>query len=109
MVRTLIRTVLESYGYRVLEAGTPEEVDRVRAQYRGPLDLLITDVVMPTRSGPEVSALLRLQYPELKVLYISGYTDDAVLRHGVSTAETAFLQKPFSPVALAQKVRELLN
>jgi PAS domain S-box-containing protein len=109
MVRTLLRTVLAGCGYQVLEAGTSEELDRVRAQYRGPLDLLITDVVMPTRSGPEVSALLRLQYPELKVLYISGYTDDAVFRHGMSTAETAFLQKPFSPVTLAQKVRELLN
>lgn len=109
MVRTLVRTVLESCGYRVLEAGSPEELDRVQELHSGAIDLLLTDVVMPTCSGPEVSELLRKRYPDLKVLYMSGYTDDAVVRHGVCTAEAAFIQKPFSPVALAQKVRELLN
>jgi PAS domain S-box-containing protein len=109
MVRTLIRTVLEGRGYRVLEVASSEELDRLRTQLPETIDLLLTDVVMPTRSGPEVAELLRQDYPQLKVLFMSGYTDDAVLRHGVCTAETAFLQKPFSPLVLAQKVRELLG
>jgi PAS domain S-box-containing protein len=109
MVRTLVRTVLEGCGYHVLEAANTEELERIREQHRDLIDLLLTDVVMPGRSGPEVAELLRRDYPELRVLFMSGYTDDAVIRHGVSTAEAAFIQKPFSPLALAQKVRELLN
>lgn len=109
MVRTLIRTVLEGCGYRVVEAASAEELDQLRTQQLGAIDLLLTDVVMPTRSGPEVAELLRQDYPGLKVLFMSGYTDDVVIRRGVSTAETTFIQKPFSPLALAQKVRELLS
>ena len=109
MVRTLIRTILEGCGYRVLEAATAQDLDRIREQRPIAIDLLVTDVVMPVRSGPEVAELLRQDYPELKVLFMSGYTDDAVIRRGVRTAEATFIQKPFSPLALAQKVRELLN
>ena len=109
MVRTLVRTVLEGCGYRVLEAATVEELDRLREQHPDTIDLLLTDVVMPERSGPEVAEFLRQDYPDLRVLFMSGYTDDAVIRHGMSTAEAAFIQKPFSPWILAQKVRELLD
>jgi len=108
MVRGFVRMVLEGDGYHVLEAGTPEELDYLREHHHGAIDLLLTDVVMPGRSGPEVSELLRSEYPHLKVLYMSGHTDDAVFRQGVRLAAIAFIQKPFSPSALAQKVQELL-
>jgi CheY-like chemotaxis protein len=108
MVRMLICTVLEGYGYQVQLASTAEELAQIQAQAR-PLDLLLTDVVMPKLSGPQVAEQLQAQYPGLKVLFMSGYTEDAVVRHGVQTAEVAFLQKPFSPTALARKVRELLG
>lgn len=108
LVRGFVRMVLEGVGYRVLEAGTPEELDHLREHHQGAIDLLLTDVVMSGRSGPEVSELLRSQYPHLKVLYMSGHTDDAAFRQEVRLAAIAFIQKPFSPSALAQKIQELL-
>ncbi len=73
------------------------------------MDLLVTDVVMPGTGGRVLAGLLRQRYPRMHVLYISGYTDDAVVRSGLGTAADAFLQKPFTPEALARKVRELLD
>lgn len=108
-VRAIARMVLERYGYRVLEAGSGAEALRVCEGQEGPVQLLVADVVMPGMSGPEVARRLTRTYPELKVLYMSGYTDDAIVRYGVSERGTAFLQKPFTSEALARKVREVLD
>jgi two-component system cell cycle sensor histidine kinase/response regulator CckA len=108
-VRVLSRYVLLGCGYRVLEAGHGEEAVRLAEQGGTPIDLLVTDVVMPQLGGRALTDRLRQLHPRLKVLYLSGYTDDAVVRHGVLEREVAFLQKPFSPAALAQKVRRVLD
>jgi two-component system cell cycle sensor histidine kinase/response regulator CckA len=96
-------------GYKVLDAGSGAESIRIVEAYTGPIDLLVTDVVMPGMSGREVAEALRKRHPELKVLYASGYTDDAVVRHGIVEATDAFLQKPFTPLSLARKVRSVLD
>jgi CheY-like chemotaxis protein len=110
-VRTLARQILEGAGYRVLEASDPEAAIRlIDANHNGTkIDLLLTDVVMPGMSGREAAERLTAQKPRLKVLFVSGYTDDAVVRHGVLSAETPFLQKPFTMLALANKVRTVLD
>jgi CheY-like chemotaxis protein len=99
---------LGSLGYVVLVAGSGEEA-RLVASGQERLDLLLTDVMLPKMSGSELSQILRRERPNLKVLYMSGYTDDAVLRSGISEQHTAFLQKPFGLRALAGKVRETLE
>jgi|SRR5579883_360891 len=108
-LRALGRHVLEGHGYTVLEAGHGEKALRVADEYQGTIHLLVTDVVMPGMSGRQLAERLTGLLPGIKVLYLSGYTDDAVVRHGVLQAETAFLQKPFTPSALAQKVRDVLD
>jgi PAS domain S-box-containing protein len=108
-VRAITRHVLQMCGYVVLEADTGEEAIRVASEYSGPIDLLLTDVVMPGMGGRELAEHLTAARPDVRVLYLSGYTDDAIVRHGVLEAETAFLQKPFTPTILAQKVREVLD
>src|SRR6185369_8776465 len=110
-VRTLARQILEGSGYRVLEASDPEAAIRlIDANHNGTkIDLLLTDVVMPGMSGNEMSKRLLQRRPELPVLFMSGYTDDAIVQHGVLEAGINFIQKPFSPDALALKVREVLD
>ena len=108
-VRWLVRDMLQHLGYTVLEARHGIEAQVLSIQHAGPIHLLITDVVMPQMSGREIAEQLTSEHPETKVLYMSGYTDDAVVRHGVLAAEIAFLQKPFTPEALARKVREVLD
>jgi len=108
-VRDLLSGMLERHGYHVLVARTGEEALAVAGGQTGPLDLLITDVVMPGIGGPELGARLSLRHRGLRVLHISGYTDDAVLRLGVSEGVAAFLQKPFTIEALLVKVREVLD
>jgi len=108
-VRWLVRDMLQRLGYTVLEARHGIEAQVLSIQHQGPIHLLITDVVMPQMSGREIAERLTSEHPETKVLYMSGYTDDAVVRHGVLTADIAFLQKPFTPEALARKVREVLD
>jgi CheY-like chemotaxis protein len=107
-VRSIVRVVLQRAGYTVLEANRGREALRVAAAHPGPIHLLITDVVMPEMGGRQVVAHLTATRPGLKVLYLSGHTDDAVVRHGVSEAKMAFLQKPFTIEALMNKIREVL-
>ncbi|MEK7372462.1 MAG: PAS domain S-box protein [candidate division NC10 bacterium] len=108
-LRTLAREVLTRRGYLVLDAADGAEALALAERHPGPIHLLLTDVVMPRVSGRELAEHLAAKHPAMKVLYMSGYTDDAVLRHGVLRSEVAFLQKPFGPGALARKVREILD
>ncbi len=108
-VRALSRHILRGFGYTVLEARDGLDALRVAEQHAGRIDLLITDVVMPRLGGREVAERLTALQPGVKVLFLSGYTDDAVVRHGILQAEVAFLQKPFSPATLAVKVRAVLD
>jgi CheY-like chemotaxis protein/two-component sensor histidine kinase len=110
LVRTLARQVLETAGYRVLEAANADAAIRLCEKMNGDrIDLLLTDVVMPGMSGNEMSRILLQRQPDMPVLYMSGYTDDAIVQHGVLEAGINFLQKPFTPAALAFKVREVLD
>jgi PAS domain S-box-containing protein len=110
LVREMVCRALLNEGYAVLEASNGEEALQVAQQHQGPLDLLVTDVVMPGgMSGRQLVEHLMPLRREMKVLYISGYTDDAIVHHGVLDAGLAFLQKPFSPRHLADKVREVLD
>jgi PAS domain S-box-containing protein len=109
MVRTLVRETLERNGYKILDAAGPIEARRIADQYRLPIQMLITDVVMPKVSGRDLADQLIRKRPDLKVLYMSGYTDNAVLNSGILQKEVAFLQKPFTPAALSDKVREVLE
>jgi CheY-like chemotaxis protein len=109
VVRKLVHEILSMNGYTVLEAIQGNDALRLFAEQRGQIDLLLTDVMMPGMSGRELAQRITTAQPQTKVLFMSGYTDDAVLRHGAFDAEIAFIQKPFKPVALAQKVRELLG
>jgi PAS domain S-box-containing protein len=109
MVRDLTLEVLKESGYTVISAERPDDALRICAQNQGPIDLLLTDVVMPGMSGLELAERLKPERPTMKVLYVSGYTADAVARRGMSDPKTAFLQKPFAPGALVRKVREVLE
>ena len=108
-VRSLVRLALASGGYNVLETEDAENAVALCANHSGPIHLLLTDVVMPQMSGPAVAEKVRVLRPGIKVLYMSGYTDDAVVHHGVLTEDVPFIQKPFSPVALRRKVQEVLG
>jgi PAS domain S-box-containing protein len=108
-VRTLAATVLRRHGYRVLDAASGAEALVLVEQEREPTHLLLTDVVMPKMSGRELWQRLAASRPELKVLFMSGYTDDAVVRHGVLGSEFGFVQKPIGATALLTKVRAVLD
>ncbi len=108
-VRGLAVLVLQTYGYAVLAAGTGKEALRLLEKRPGGIDLLVTDVVMPGMGGPELAETLRPRFPRLKVLFSSGYTDDAMVRHGLMQEKVAFLQKPYTPIALVKKVRQVLD
>jgi two-component system cell cycle sensor histidine kinase/response regulator CckA len=108
-VRRLVHRALELHGYSVLSARSGEEAEQIEQSHPGPIDLLLTDVVMPGMSGRELADSLKSRRPQLKILYMSGYTNDEVVRHGVSLARDAFLQKPFTPVSLMAKVRAALD
>jgi nitrogen-specific signal transduction histidine kinase/ActR/RegA family two-component response regulator len=108
-VRNLARLILTRQGYTVLEARNGGEALLLWERHGEEVDLLVTDVVMPHMSGRQVADRLRALRPSIRVLFLSGYTDDAVIRHGVIDAGVPFLQKPFKADSLAQKVREALD
>jgi two-component system cell cycle sensor histidine kinase/response regulator CckA len=108
-VRILGRTILRKYGYHVLEAQSGGDALLICEQHPSTIHLLLTDVVMPRISGRQLADRLLPLHPDMKVLYMSGYTDDAILRNGVLDATIAFIQKPITPDALARKVRETLG
>lgn len=108
-VRHLATLVLEKAGYRLLTASSGDEALRIAHENDTQIDLVVTDVVMPGSSGRQTVERLRQTRSGFKVLFMSGYTDDAVVRHGVLQANVAYLQKPFTPTALARKVREVLD
>jgi two-component system cell cycle sensor histidine kinase/response regulator CckA len=108
-VRRFALRSLQSHGYRILQAKDAREAVTIADQHPGPIDLLAADLVMPHMSGRELAEVLQPKFPAMKVLYLSGYTDDAVVRHGILQADVNFLQKPFSPFSLARKVRQVLD
>jgi PAS domain S-box-containing protein len=108
-VRNLTAELLRTQGYTVLEADNGEEGLRLAQEHRETIQLLLTDVVMPQMGGKELARRLRAIHPEIKILFVSGYTDDAIVHHGVLESEVAFIQKPFSAVTLARKVRDVLD
>ncbi|HEX9127649.1 MAG TPA: response regulator, partial [Gemmatimonadaceae bacterium] len=107
-LRELVRRLLEKLGYVVLVAANADEALR-RFEENPAIDVLLTDVVMPGASGPELSRQLVQRRPALKVIYMSGYTDEAIVHHGVLDPGIAFLNKPFTADALGRKIREVLN
>jgi two-component system cell cycle sensor histidine kinase/response regulator CckA len=108
-VRALLADVLTMYGHQVLVARDGEEGVRLSEEHQGPVDLIVTDIVMPRLGGRELVERVSLQRPKIRALYLSGYTDEAVMRHGVLEAGAAFLQKPFTARQLMTKVRQILD
>jgi DNA-binding NtrC family response regulator len=108
-VRELVRAMLAARGYSVLAPEHPREVESICEGHAGRIHLLLTDLILPGASGREIAKHVRSLRPELKVLFMSGYTDDAIIqRHGIEPS-FAFLPKPFSSATLAAKVREVLD
>jgi two-component system cell cycle sensor histidine kinase/response regulator CckA len=107
-VREMVRRVLAENGYLTLVARSPTEAIALSERHRGEIDLLLTDVVMPEMSGRDLAGELAPTQPAMQTLFMSGYTDDAIIHHGVLEDGIAFIEKPFTPRALVRKVREVL-
>jgi CheY-like chemotaxis protein len=108
-VRALAREALTRSGYSLFEAVNGEEGLRIATEQRGAIDLVITDVVMPVMGGRELAARLSLMYPQLKILFTSGYTDDEILKGGTMEPGRSFIQKPFTPESLLRTARAMLD
>jgi CheY-like chemotaxis protein len=108
-VRTLAETVLKKLGYKVLVADSGEAALAIWGEKRGSIDVLLTDVIMPQMSGGDLAHRLREMNPRLKILFMSGYTDDILASHGVLAGETQLIQKPFTAEALGRKLRSVLD
>jgi CheY-like chemotaxis protein len=108
-LRELVREILEKFGYLVLDSGVPTDAVLTAKRHEGPIALLITDVVMPEVNGRVLAKTLTAVRPEMKVLYMSGYTDNACVEQGELEAGCSLLEKPFTRAALAKRVRELLD
>ena len=108
-VRSLARRILREEGYLVLEAENAIEALKVSLMHNGPIQLLLTDLVMPELNGRELAQRLAPRRPDMRILFMSGYTDHAVLRDGDAKIGDRFLQKPFTPESLTRKVRQVLD
>ena len=108
-VRNIVCSILERQGYRVFNAANGAEAIELVALQKVSVDLLLTDVVMPDMNGKELYARLVQDFPTLKVIYTSGYTDNVIVHHGVLEKGVQFIQKPFSTHALISKVREVID
>jgi CheY-like chemotaxis protein len=109
MIRSLIRDILESTGYRVLVADDPDQGMKLIGEQQDEIHLLLTDLILPGMSGRELVDRVTKEKPEMRVLFMSGYSDEAVARHGILEPGLAFLQKPFSRDGLVRKVRDVLD
>ncbi|MCB0194452.1 MAG: PAS domain S-box protein [Anaerolineae bacterium] len=109
MVRQLVCETLTSHGYKILEAQTPADGLRLASEYKNTIDLLLTDVIMPKMNGKELYQKVIAVQPDIKVLYISGYTDNVIIHHGILDEERHFLQKPFTVQRLTHKVKQVLT
>ena len=109
MVRKLACETLEVYGYTVIEAESPENGLQIASTYKGTIHLLLTDVIMPNMNGRELYEKLAVIRPDLKVLFMSGYTDNVIAHHKVLDEGISLLQKPFTVRGLTQRVRKVLN
>jgi len=108
-VRKLARKILEKQGYRILETLNGDDALLACETRKSPIHLMLTDIVMPGMSGSELAKLLKPLYPEIRILYMSGYTDNAIVRHGALGKGVNYIQKPFTMEGLARKVREVLD
>jgi DNA-binding NtrC family response regulator len=108
-VRSLLSSMLEAEGYTVVEASSGEDAMAISSSYEETIHAMVSDVIMPGLTGPELQKRLAPARPGMKVLFMSGYTDDAVVRHGILREGIAYLQKPFTPASLATKVRRVLG
>lgn len=108
-LRELLREALEANGYSVLEARDGAEALQIARAHAGPIQIMVTDVIMPGMTGPKIVEHVAQTRPEMKALYISGYSDESVIRHGLIGPGRAFLSKPFGPEVLLRRLRELLH
>ena len=108
LVRSMIIALLEDYGYKILDAPNGEEAFRIAASYPEKIDLLVTDVILPKQSGKEVALRLVKERPDLKVLFMSGYTENSIVHHGVLEEGINFIQKPFANQVFIQKISTIL-
>jgi two-component system cell cycle sensor histidine kinase/response regulator CckA len=109
MVRSLSERTLRSHGYNVLAAPHGAAALELMERHTGPIQLLLTDVVMPQMSGRELAEAVSRRHPGIRILYMSGYTEDTIVHHGMLDNAVSLLQKPFTPTSMARRVREVLD
>ncbi len=109
MVRDITVEALEEYGYKVIQAIDGQDALQKATEFKGNIDMLVSDVVMPRMNGVQLAEAIKKLYPGIKILFISGFTDESVIRHGVERDSVNFLQKPYSPIKLVKLVRKILD